>query len=123
VADLRGKKLVRFNHSRMSLALPWLETLMAEKAIGAVDSEFSAISEADNPSRAVLQVFFHQADACLVTAGIFKIASEMNPQVGRELRVLVESPKVVPGLFFFRPGYVAEVWDQLEAAKRSGSHR
>jgi ABC-type phosphate/phosphonate transport system substrate-binding protein len=116
VSNLGRKRLVRFNHSRMCLSLPWLEILMAENAMGAAETEFAAISEIDNASRTVLQVFFRQADACLVTTDIFKISSEMNPQIGKELRVLVESPKVVSSLFFFRPGYVSNVREQLEAA-------
>jgi phosphonate transport system substrate-binding protein len=64
----------------------------------------------------VLQVFFHQADACLVTSNVFALACELNPQLRKELRVLADSPAVVPSVFFFRSGYVAKLRDQLEPA-------
>ena len=44
----------------------------------------------------------------LVTLSGFKIASELNPQVGQQLRVLASSPELVPSLFCFRPDYPPE---------------
>jgi phosphonate transport system substrate-binding protein len=114
VAGLAGRKVVLQANSRTSLAAQWLDTLLARQTLGPAKKFFGALTKIESPSKAVLQVFFHQADACLVTSNVFALACELNPQLRKELRVLAVSPEVVPSLFFFRPGYVSKVRDQLE---------
>jgi ABC-type phosphate/phosphonate transport system substrate-binding protein len=111
VVDLRGRKLLMYNNPRMSLASAWVEALMGLPKAGSV-----AMTQIDSASRTVLPVFFHQADACVVTSSVFETACELNPQLQKELRVLVTSPEVVPALFFFRPGYSSRGTDELEVA-------
>jgi ABC-type phosphate/phosphonate transport system substrate-binding protein len=111
VADLRGRKLLLHNNSRMGLASAWVEGLQ-----GFPKTALVGMIRIDNASRIVLQVFFRQADACVVTSRVFEIASELNPQLQKELRVLATSPEVVPSVFFFRPGYESHDKDEFEAA-------
>ncbi|MFH0998839.1 MAG: PhnD/SsuA/transferrin family substrate-binding protein [Pseudomonadota bacterium] len=111
IGGLRGRKLLLHNSLRMSLASSWVAALL-----GLSEKEAAGITRIDNASRTVLPVFFRQADACVVTSSVFEIASELNPQLQKELRVLASSPEVVPSVFFFRPGYASHAKGELEAA-------
>jgi len=111
VHDLRGRKILLYNNPRMCLAPAWVASIT-----GLPKTESIGMTRIDNISRTVLPVFFHQADACVVTAIGFEIACELNPQLLKDLRVLATSPEVVSSVFFFRPGYVSHVKDKLETA-------
>ena len=116
VGGLAGRKLVLQANARTSLALPWLDVLLARHSLGPAATALGALTKSDTPSKAVLKVFFHQADACLVTSNVFELACELNPQLRKELKVLAVSPEVVPTLFFFRPDFVSSVRHELEPA-------
>src|SRR5208337_858969 len=44
------------------------------------------------------------------------IAGELNPQLHKDLEVLMTSPPLIPAVFFFRPGYKAVAQREFEAA-------
>ena len=50
------------------------------------------------PSSACLPVFFRKTDACVLDAENWDLLKEMNPQVGKKLRVIGTSPTFVEGL-------------------------
>ena len=64
-------------------------------------------------SKVVLNVFFRQTDACLVTRRGFATMAELNPQVGRQLTILAASPAVVPALFGFRRGFSTQLKSKI----------
>jgi phosphonate transport system substrate-binding protein len=53
-------------------------------------------------TQTVLPVFFRRMDAAVVIKSSFATAVELNPQLGRELRVLATSPPVIPIILCFR---------------------
>jgi phosphonate transport system substrate-binding protein len=116
VAQLAGLKLVLQANSRTSLALPWFETLLAQHSMGSAEKVLKTLTRIESPSKPILEVFFHAADACLVTSNVFELACELNPQLRKELKVLAVSPAVIPTLFFFRPSYLPQMRDRLESA-------
>ena len=118
--QLVGKNLSIHESVRMVYALDWLAMLLTE-ATGAVspstaDHPRGTLIKVENTSKAILQVFFGQADAALVTSQAFDLACELNPQLGRDLAVLAVSQPFVPSAFVFRPGYQGWIREQLEAA-------
>lgn len=116
IKDVRGRKFVMYKHPSTSLASAWLDTLLSNRSIGLSTEVFSKTILVENASNVVLQVFFGQADMCLITAGVFEVACELNPQLKKELRVLAESPELIPTLFFFRPGYTSVLLEKMERA-------
>ncbi len=99
--DLRGKSLAVENGTRDELALPWLEVTLSAAKLRPVKEYFGRVLMNSRPSRVVLPVFFRQADACLVTRWGFEVMSELNPQLGRRLRPLLTSPRLVPNFLAF----------------------
>jgi ABC-type phosphate/phosphonate transport system substrate-binding protein len=105
LADLRGHSLVIYQNPLTSLAPAWLETELLQHQLGLTEQFWGRITESAKLLRAILPVFFHQADACLVTLKGFETMAELNPQIGRQLQVLAKSEAVVPNLFCFRGDY------------------
>lgn len=119
VSGLVGRRLLLHDGARTSLAEPWLETVLRFGGAAGKDTERRsevALTRETSASRTVLGVFFQRCDAGLVTAEAFATAGELNPQLRRDLRVLAESPEVVPNVFFFRKDYVGEEKARLMAA-------
>ena len=113
--DLQGRSLNLFQNSRMSLALIWLDTLLLQQGQPAAAVLCRKITPQAKLIKAVLPVFFHQTDACLITRTGFITLGELNPQVTRQLRVLAVSPKLVSGGIFFRTGYPQAQQDEMVA--------
>lgn len=113
---LRGRRLARHVSSTTRPALAWIETALAEQNLGRANDFLGEIVELDSPSKAVLRVFFRQSDACIVTTNAFALACEMNPQVQKQLKVLLSSPAVIPRLIFFRGIKTAPMREEFESA-------
>ncbi|WP_373500524.1 PhnD/SsuA/transferrin family substrate-binding protein [Desulfococcus sp.] len=106
---LMGKTVVMHDGQRMVLARPWLENVMAGR-------RFGGLTPVENPSKAILQVYFRQSRAALVTMDAFALACELNPQLQDDLKVLTVSPPFITSFFFFRPTFQGRSRERLEAA-------
>jgi phosphonate transport system substrate-binding protein len=102
LADLRGRSLAFHRNPTTCLAEAWLRAVLNVKDAGAMQDFFGKVIASDKISKGVvLPVFFGQMDACLVTRAGFETLCELNPQLGRRLRVLAASPRVVTVLMAF----------------------
>jgi len=113
LADLRGRSLAVASATPENLATIWGETLVLEAHLGTARTFWRKITRNGKISRVVLPVFFRQVDACIVTRDGFRTMSELNPQIGRQLRVLAQSPAVVTTAFCFRGDLVSPLYDKL----------
>lgn len=110
-ALMHGKLLV-LNNARTSLAIPWAEGLLGCD-VGGLDQIFCPIDSRAKISKAVLPVFFKQADACLVTKSGFSTMAELNPQLEKQLVVVAESPGYVPTVICLRKEYESPIRDDI----------
>ena len=53
----------------------------------------------------VLLIFFKKADVCLVGYNAFKTMVELNPQIGKELKILQMSPPLIKGITCIRKSF------------------
>lgn len=113
VRELRGRRLVVLQSPRMSLAMVWLDTLLMQKGLEPTSGFCGGVTSVNKLSKVVLPVFFRQSDACVVTCRGFQTMSELNPQVGKTLRVLAVSPEMVPSGFIFRSESASSFRDQM----------
>jgi len=116
IAQLKGRKLVCHESPKTSLASPWLETLLAGRGLGNTKEFLGEMTTVETASKAVLRVFFHQSDVCLVTSNAFAVACELNPQVRRDLLVLAVSSPVVPAMMFFRADQNSAIRQEVQDA-------
>ena len=102
LADLRSAKLVSHQHRDMILLPVWLGTLLAANGLPAPEHFFASQTTQTSVNRVILPVFFRHADAACVARRDWETAVELNPQMGRDLRILAVSPKVIPVAVGFR---------------------
>ncbi|MFT3782271.1 MAG: PhnD/SsuA/transferrin family substrate-binding protein [Nibricoccus sp.] len=112
LADLKGKRMNCLTGARMTLARPWIDVELAKASLPTLDRFVSTVSEIPKAAKAVLPVFFHQSDACLVTERAYRIVVELNPQIGRDLRILARSQPYLPSIFAFRSGCPSSLKDK-----------
>jgi phosphonate transport system substrate-binding protein len=113
LGDLKGKTLNLLQHARACLGSAWLDTLLARENLDPAADFFGKIVPVLKTGKAVLPVFFHQVDACLVTRNGYETMIELNPQTGQHLKALATSPPFVPVIFSFRADYNAPVNNQI----------
>jgi ABC-type phosphate/phosphonate transport system substrate-binding protein len=99
--ELKGRTLLVHRSPGACLAPAWLDTAVADVSPGGFDRHFSQVTYCGRLSKAVLPVYFQQADVCLVEHRSFLLMSELNPQLSRDLQVILRSPKIVPHMLAF----------------------
>ena len=85
--DLRGKHVLRLSNDRLGQV--FLETQCLRET-GSPCSVLFDLAEEKRDVQSIHRVFFGQADAALVSLSTLHAASELNPQIGARLRVLLE---------------------------------
>jgi ABC-type phosphate/phosphonate transport system substrate-binding protein len=116
LSGLRAKSLIMYAGRRTGLARIWLDSLLRASNLPEASQFFGEIKESTKLSKAVLPVFFKQGDACLVTRSGFKTMVTLNPQVGKQLVIIKESPLVLPSLTCIRRNMEAALKDKVIAA-------
>jgi phosphonate transport system substrate-binding protein len=101
LSQLKGCSLNLLDSPRASLATIWLDNELMQSSQGRCVTFFKTINTREKAQSVILPVFFGQVDACLTTSNSFQVMTEMNPQIGQQLRVLAASPEVIPSFFAF----------------------
>ena len=117
LAGLKNKKLSVLKSNAMGTM--FLDTHLMKAGFSASDVFFSSIQERGKESQAILDVFFGQAEVCIVTDAAFNTMKEMNPQVGRKLRIIAESPELISSIGFFRPDWPPDYKKRVIEGMRS----
>jgi hypothetical protein len=105
VADLAGKRIGVFSASgQRELSNLWLDVLLMEAGITPDNDKMPMLQTITKRSQAAMAVFFRQVDAAVEVRPAFETAVELNPQLGRELKVVARSPELLPGLVCLRNG-------------------
>lgn len=110
---LAGKHLLLVDGPHTLLADAWLTVLLAREGLGLPQRVLGRIQRHTKATQAVLPVFFGQADACIVSRAALETMAEMNPQVGKKLRVLEKAPKLASGFLACRRQYPAQARNHL----------
>jgi ABC-type phosphate/phosphonate transport system substrate-binding protein len=118
ITGLKGRGLILYQNARACLAPFWLDTLLMESGFRSASEFFGRVSKNNRVSNVILPVFFRQNDACLTTRSSFETMNELNPQIGKQLKIIASSPKLVPAVFCLRADYTPAFKDQLLAGLR-----
>ncbi|NVN89655.1 MAG: PhnD/SsuA/transferrin family substrate-binding protein [Desulfuromonadales bacterium] len=102
VEQLRGKSLLLDVGQQGSIPMKWLDSLLSARLSSTARAVFGTMKECTKSSQAIMPVFFRQADACLVSRSHYETMVELNPQLGRQLRILESSPGFVTGILATR---------------------
>lgn len=102
MADLRGAQLILHHHRDLVLAPAWIETSLAGNSLPSAEHFFGSISMRDNVNQVALPVFFRRVESACLARASWEMAVELNPQLGRSMRILAVSPRLVPIVLAFR---------------------
>jgi len=117
---LKGKRFVTFDGSLLEISYVWLNSLLRYRHLPERHRFFGSSAEVKKAGQAVLQVFFRQADVCLVNRSAFEAMAELNPQVGKDLVVLFSSDKLLEAVFCLNKYLSSNAKKQvMEAAGRA----
>ena len=73
----------------------WIDTILLGRGFPRSAEYFTKVKIVNKPGRAALPVFFSQADACVITQNALESMEELNPQIGRQLKILDRSEDLV----------------------------
>ncbi len=102
IADLHGAQILTHLHRDMVLVPSWLGTMLAASHLPPAEQFFGSISSHDKVNQVLLPVFFRRADGACLARRSWETAVELNPQLGRDLFALAESPRIIPIAIGFR---------------------
>ena len=112
--EMRDRKLILLDNACSDLAERWLDSLLRHRGLPAVRQLTKEVVTERKPSRCIQRVFFHNTDLCLVTEKSYRIAVELNPQLGEQLITLAVSPGYVSSIIAIPTHCTAGVWPALE---------
>ncbi len=98
--------------SKKSIALPkdklnpllekWINKVLAENKLPMRELFFNKINYEEKDINAIYSLFFKKTDCAIVQKNVFNTASELNPQIGKSLKIIAESPPVILSLATYR---------------------
>jgi len=113
VADLREGLILIPEGQNADLSQRWLDTALLKNGLGEARRFFKSVRRMNKVSQAVLAVFFGQATGCVVGRNALRAMVDLNPQVGKELQVLLQSPRFVETLTCLRKGLDQSVGSKI----------
>lgn len=116
LAGLLGKTLILDTGGKGRLPGMWLDVLLRRTGLPDRRTFFSSVREVTGTSRAVMPVFFGQADACVVTREGLETMVELNPQLGDALGILAVSPGFLRDLVCMREDVYERYGDTIMAS-------
>ncbi len=99
--DLKYKKIARLNSDLEEL---YLNTHLQKDFKKDANQFFKKNIFVKKYSKAILKLFFKKADAALVTESAFNLASEMNPQIKKRLKIIKKEDLQLMSSSYFRKG-------------------
>ncbi len=109
--DLKNRKLAVNKHD--DLGYIFVNVLLMRDGLPLAERFFSDMAKKVNNSRAILDVFFGNADVCVVTDSTFQVMSTLNPQIGNELMTIASSQEIINGLSFYRKNFSDEKVERI----------
>jgi ABC-type phosphate/phosphonate transport system substrate-binding protein len=92
--DLQGRSITI--PSGHILGKKYLDLELMTRGLPTSKQFFSTIREVDDVNSSLIDLFFGKTDCALVTDVAFKLASELNTQIPRNLEMLLSSKEIIP---------------------------
>jgi phosphonate transport system substrate-binding protein len=99
--DLKGTSIGILASTNHIASRFWLDVILAKLNIPDKTKFFKNLITANKESQLILNLFFGQVDACIVSTGTFDLMKELNPQIGEKLISIQTSPKYLWGVTCF----------------------
>lgn len=98
VGQLKGSTINILGRAGQNASVLWINKLLKDKKLPNKEKFFKEINYDFKVTNIILPVFFNKVRAALVTEHGYKLVSELNPQISRDMHILVESDPIALGL-------------------------
>jgi ABC-type phosphate/phosphonate transport system substrate-binding protein len=109
--DLRNKRIII--PTGHIVGKRFLDVELLRSGLPVSDELFTEIRHTSESSTAIINLFFSQVDAVLVTDFSFDVASELNRQIPQALQIISTSPPLIHMLVSVRKGFPREKFEKL----------
>ena len=109
---LKKRKLAIVLHD--DIGVLFLNTLLLRQHQPEMDHFFSAIDSKPKHSQSIYAVFFGSAETCVVPERIFNTVAELNPQVGKKLKVVAVSADLITEVSIYRKEYPQTLRERMD---------
>jgi hypothetical protein len=106
ISELRNKSIMIYTGYGLATPVTWLENLLLENKLDLPEKFFLKINYEPNASLSVFPVFFKKISACIVPRSTFNTLVELNPQLGKSIKIIGASPLYPFGLLC--------IWSKLQ---------
>ena len=113
IASMKGSRLAYLQDDMM--ALLFLNTMLLRHHQPEMNVFFSSVQTKTRASQVINAVYFASADVCVVSERTYQTMIEMNPQVGRKLKVIAISPGLLVGVSAYRSGLPLDIREKAES--------
>lgn len=103
--DLKNRRVGVVHKGYLDLVRIWQEVFLLERGYGDGEEFYKKLTYHEKPNQAIFSLFFGQVDACFVNRSAYELMVELNPQVGRKLKVLECSKGYVMSVLAVRSSY------------------
>jgi hypothetical protein len=87
-------------HSGYGLLQLYLEQLVNETSNSSMTDFFKKIRDTKTESLAILDVYFSKSDACLVAKHVLDNAIDLNPAIGKKIKIIQHSKRIFAPLIY-----------------------
>ncbi len=116
LSELRHKKLIRESGQSGDIPSLWLDTFLMRQGLGEAKDFFTGNKGVSKAAQAILPVFFKQVDVALAERNSFDVMVELNPQLGKELKVLATSQNFLGAVLCLRKEFFEMYKEDIEDA-------
>ncbi len=114
LSQLKGKSISIYN--RDPIHQEYLDVILGREGLKGAGSFFSTIKQRKKAKSTVLDVFFKQTDACIVSEMVFSISAELNPQLKKRLNILTTSKPFANDILFAISGLPQDHMERIKKA-------
>ncbi|MGA7721997.1 MAG: PhnD/SsuA/transferrin family substrate-binding protein [Ignavibacteriaceae bacterium] len=101
IVDLKGTDIGILSGGNYIASKFWLDIMLAKENIPDKTRYFKHISWSEKESQLILNLFFGQSDACIVSSEAFSLMKDLNPQIGEKIIIIRSSSKYLWGVMCF----------------------
>lgn len=100
ISDLDSKKILNSFSRENEITDKWIYIEMKKEKISDPSQIINKFIKVKKPSKRLFQVFFGNADGCVISEPQYESMCELNPQLKKHLKIVKKSPNYLTEVYF-----------------------
>jgi len=105
IKDLKGMAIGISTDQNHTASRLWLDVTLSKSSLPPRAKFFGKVVEIQKESQLLLNLFFGQIDACIVSDNALRLMKDLNPQIGENLISILTSPRYLQGILCFTKSF------------------